>query len=107
MRLRGAPVVVLGCEDREAAVVLRQPDGFAARDDPQPADDVRACRLARDELEPRERAGVLDDLRARADIAPDELEQPAVVGAEQLRLVAFRDGRMDGTRCRAHAGLLW
>jgi hypothetical protein len=42
MRVRGPSVVVAEREDREAAVVLRQPDGFAARDDAQPADDVRA-----------------------------------------------------------------
>src|SRR3954451_6197674 len=37
----------------EPPIVVHEPDRFAARDDPQPGDDVRALRLARDQLEPR------------------------------------------------------
>jgi hypothetical protein len=66
----------------------------------------RALGLTGDQLEPCVRAGVLDDLRSRGDVARDEPEQPAVVRTEQVRLVAAEDGPANGRGRRAHAGLL-
>jgi len=51
-------------QDGVAAVGSDEADRLAARDHAQPADRVRALWLAGDELEPRGRARVLDDLRS-------------------------------------------
>jgi hypothetical protein len=52
-------------------------------DDPQPADDVRALRLAGEQLEPRIRARLLDRLRPGRNVAGDQTVSRRV-DAEQV-----------------------